>query len=613
MLAQIHLGTIVVGLVAALAPVTDGTQMPAAQPDSGTAAWDRAEDARMACCPGMTTCKAPLPRLDQCEIKRAPIAFDSYREAFDGSQATNLDALRRCEELADSIIEQRSGALGRSLCAHSAEGQAACQAKLLPSGCARRNVQQASLWWAPLEQGANLADAGNYAEARRRFGQAYQLYLNSTGPAGRFLEAWYILRESIRGAFSACGASCSPQTLQLGEVLGDLRRLFERFNQTCHGSAVDEVKRVCVERNLLRAERAVMLVQESLHREAADLLEAAYSDCVRLIRDEDAEHSSAVLACWRTYGRRSVWLRDSDAAGTGRAADAHQVQRARTLASNFMRDVDRECSSGTQLREIDDICKYLAAPSKPNVTGEPRRKDETETAAVFPVPAADLRLARHGDLTDPEHLLRSPLYDALLNPASIPPQQARDALLELARGVTTQQSQAQTARHDCTRIDSFASGRACAASRLLHSAQGAVKKAALSGGIVTPQPSGQGTVSSSRSSDSSQRECVGCRRGGWVMLGIGAGGAIVAGIGAILGTAAENENNRGEGGDPEDAGEERQEATFLYGEAANRAAVGGAIIAGAGVLIGTALLVTDAVGRRSRRVRAGLGGVRVSF
>lgn len=568
--------------------------------------WERAEDARRMCCPGQAQCSAPIPDAERCYLAHADTIFDDYRRAFDQSQATNLDALRRCEEVADRVIEQLGQRLGRPPCAAGGDVKRACDAKHAEGGCNRRKLGLSSpVWWQPLLYGANLADAGEHIEARARFADAYELYLTSTGRDGRFLEAWYILRESVRSQFSACGVDCSPGQLRLGEQLAELNRLFERFHQGCHASAVPEVRQVCEERNMLRGEHAITLVRtDGLYVEAAELLEAAYGDCAALIGPDDPRRSEQVLRCWRAYGRRSVWLRESDSKA-GRPAP-QQVQKARTLVNDFIRDMQRECDSSTRQVEVGDACTFLRSSVQPGVTG----KNEAPSTLARPIVLAPLSMTAKGSA--PEDLLDTPLFDLLLSPSGLAVGDAGGIPQDMETSISTQTTQRQAAGVDCSRITSSVAFSICTSGRILHGARDIITRAASATAEKAPSPSVR--VRATNRWEASP--CRRCRAGAAAALSIGAVGAVAALVGASVGASAEQRQHAyAVEHSTLRADELRVSRYFELGEAMNRVAVGGLVVAGTGVIVGTAVLIADAVGRKRARsrLRAGVGGLLVAF
>ena len=568
--------------------------------------WERAEDARRGCCPGQAQCSAPIPDVERCYIAHADTIFADYRQAFDQSQATNLDALRRCEEVADRIIEQWGQRRGRPPCALGGDVKRACDAKHAESGCNRRKLGLSSpVWWQPLLYGANLADAAEHTEARARFAEAYELYLTSTGRDGKFLEAWYILRESVRSQFSACGIDCSPGQLRLGEQLAEMNRLFERFHQGCHASAVPEVRQVCEERNMLRGEHAITLVRtDGLYVEAADLLEAAYGDCSGLIGPDDPRRSEQVLRCWRTYGRRSVWLRASDVEA-GRAAP-QQVQKARTLANDFVRDMQRECDSSTRQVEVGDACKFLRSSAQPEGTG----KSGSATTLAMPIVFAPLSVTANGNA--PGDLLDAPLFDLLLSPSGVAVGDTDGFLREVERRLSMQTAQRQASGVDCSHITSSVAFSNCASARILHGARDIMARA-LSASVERAPGS---SVNESTTTIRETSSCKRCRAGATAALSIGALGAAAALVGAIVGASAEKDQHAFAMANPIlNADERRGTRYFELGEAMNRLALGGLVVAGTGVIVGAAVLIADAVGRKKtrNRLRAGVGGLSVAF
>lgn len=567
----------------------------------------------------------------RCYRESGVDALGLYRQAFEGSRRTNVDAIRRCRSLSEAIITRASAEGGGPACLDPQDPvPVACEAFQVE--CKLEEIKtdgSTHPWWAPLERGVRYVRRGEYATAQVQLQRALDQYVNSMNDTGSFVEAWNIFRESERATIAQCDTHCGPGKQSLGARLHNISGLFERFNEGCHRDAAPEILEACAERNLLRFKSAMVYVSKERDNQAAAVLLAdAYGDCVDITSGRPEDLTAGVLTCWRTYGRRSLVLRGQEAQVEG-PVDPQQIEKARAIATRFVfTDMKRTCSGGTQQPEVKEACAFLA-----RLDEKSRDKSlRTIIPAVFAAaPGVGLTRGAGGGPTDLRSLLDSPLYDQILSGRPVPPEaaSAQKEQIAAARGArgekgapgaaggagagpggvagTVEAKRAEgperAAESGCKEFESSQQWQECSITRMLDF--GSESLDALS----KPVESTGGTGPARRP----------VRLAGAITLGVfGGGGLMIAGVAASIAASARSSFAAERSMNWEWTAEEaRGSAAFQRGERANRTMIAGFVIGGVGVLVGTAMLVGDLAANRQRRGprRAGMsaGGLSVAF
>lgn len=578
----------------------------ALEPGDSELAWTRARVASA----GVYRCARGGRDVEACLKDEGPTLVSDYRIAFMASRNTNLDALRSCHELAVFVTERASAVDGKPVCqARVASLEGICSARY--ETCALPHIPdstpQSWPWWPHLKLGALLARQSSFLEAKKQFMLAYEAYQNSTHVSGRFIEAWYILREIERVVIASCRGTCRSGDPGFGELMRVFEGLFERFRQVCHRYSPEEVRAACEERNRMRVEwsAAYARVYQD-YQTASDLLASAYDQCVDMSVDPPGQ-TAGVLRCWMRFGRRSLWLR---VRGEQQSRfDARQVESARLLVDRFVSaHMHRNCGERSLPPMLHRACSFLADISRERSSPEPAHDSlRAMIFAHFPVPQR-LDIARHARpsevVEDPSLLLDSPLWDYLLAGTLPDPASAVEAHGEIARVRAELERFAEGAGFSCPYAHSDASWSVCSAIRMLE--LGATR---ISVRKTPPAP-----LDPPKTVPPRRRRPL--RAAGLsILAGLGAGGLLTATFGGVAGELAQQtfEDHR-ESNLDQSASQLRESPDFTRGEAMNRAMVAGFALTGVGVVVGTTLLLVDArVGRAGRRADVGLGKLSIRF
>lgn len=512
-------------------------------------------------------------------------ALVSYRRAFEVSRFTNIEALRRCEELARSVVEVAGEGLGGPVCVVQPEWvPVACTAIAVDCNLERCAPPGDAVWWPALLRGERSRRQRAFGEARREFKVALTEYMTSTGRQGAFLDAWSLFFEVERAAAAECHGRC-----ELGDLLDGLGDIFKRFGQGCHGSTEADVAAACEERNRLRFVRAVRYASfDGDFQSAANLLTDAYHDCVALSSARLEDASGEVLRCWRTYGRRALLLRAHEAGSDG-PVDTRQIEASQGLVSAFVfRDMARTCASGTRQTEVSEACAFLERLGQASDKGRTDESLRTLTLAVVPVPSVSgVGEGVNARGSEVKSLMESPLFDQLLGGEAMSPH-----LVDAQRDLVNAQIEA-IGQDACTATSSWDAWEWCTFGRILH----------VGVGSLAP-------VKDARRAPHRRRVGVGAM----VMSALG-GTAVL--VGGLVGREAERDlATWGETFPFASAAEMRRSEPFQRVEAANRTMVGGIVVAGVGLVLGSTLLIVDAVRGRSSESRRGAvspSGIRFMF
>lgn len=293
----------------------------------------------------------------KCYRTHASRAILLYKSSFHTSRRTNIRAVRRCGEIAMAVMALGGERSEGPVCVTQYDSfPLACDAFNADCSIAKIPGTDEWPWWSFSRRSALHADNGSFEGARRESKEALQSYMTTTGETGRFDEAWFLFQDLEQASVAECAGKCS-----LAPLVIEVANMFERFGVGCHEHASELVLDACREQNVLRLEGAVEQVEQYADlSSAATLLENAYRDCVAVTSKSAAETKESVLACWRTFGRRSLDLRLRDLK-TVNAADLPIVEKIEGLASGFItRDMERSCIQSTTQPEVRDACELLS-------------------------------------------------------------------------------------------------------------------------------------------------------------------------------------------------------------------------------------------------------------